>query len=384
MGNRLRPASSSMLASVDAVTDTWGGRTEFSILTKTAQLYFGADLKVESADGNRIRNMLTGPMAGKTFIDTLWQNSSIARTGIFGEWHQQLNQFKLSVSGRLDMVNASANNLSAKFKNQYPDNKNTDVNASISAGISRQWDNHWHSGIWLGRGVRSANITERYINSLQIGMDPYEMLGNPNLKPEANNQADVSIGYRSENATVQWNGYVSLISNYISSVINPDIAPIFGAPGVRQYINIKDALLYGFEFSWQQQWLPVLQQQFTVSYTYGENKSSHNPLPEIAPMDIRYRLQSKLWKNKLMPYAQLRHALKQSRVAVDFGEPETPAFTTIDIGLKTELVKKLQFTLAINNLLNKAYREHLSRFIRPGLPLNAPGRSLVLMASYSF
>jgi iron complex outermembrane receptor protein len=383
MGNLLRPASQSMQATVDAVTDTWGGRTEFTVLGKS-QLFFGADMKYETADGNRLRKMITGPMAGKTFIDTIWQNGEIARAGIFGEWHHQLNQYKLVVSGRLDAVHAKANNTSAKFIKQYADNENTDINSSISAGISRQWNNKWQAGLWLGRGVRSANLTERYINSLQIGMDPYEMLGNPQLKPEANNQADVMIGYKTTNTTVQWNGYASLVSNYISSVMNSAIAPCFGAPGVRQYVSIDEAIIYGFEFSWQQQLLPVLQQQFTVAYTYGKNNGTDKPLPEIAPMDFRYRLEAITFKNKLVPYTQVRYAVKQNRIADDFGEKVTPAFTTVDLGVKTELIKELQVTLAVNNLFNEAYREHLSRYIRPTLPLNSTGRSIVLMASYNF
>lgn len=384
MDNLLRPAAKSMEATVDAVTNTWGGRTEFTVVRKKSQLYFGADMKYETADGNRLRKMITGPMAGKVFIDTVWQNGEITRGGIFGEWHHQIFQYKLVVSGRLDAVHARASNTSAKFTNQYVENENTDINTSMSAGISRQWNNEWQAGVWLGRGVRSANLTERYINSLQIGMDPYEMLGNPQLKPEANNQADIIIGYKTDNTSLQWNGYASLVTNYISSVINPAIAPRFGAPGVRQYINIDKASLFGFEFNWQQQWSTVLQQQFTIAYTYGKNNGTSKPLPEIAPLDFRYRLEGNVFKKKIAPYTQVRYATKQSRIADDFGEKSTPAFTTVDLGVKTELIKKLQVIFSINNLFNKTYREHLSRYIRPTLPLNSTGRSVVIMASYNF
>ncbi|MBC6489588.1 TonB-dependent receptor domain-containing protein [Flavihumibacter stibioxidans] len=384
MGNELRPSAASMLSSVDANTKTWGGRTEFAVLTTRSQLYFGADMKLETATGDRIRKMITGPMAGKTFVDTVWQNGEIRRGGLFGEWYHQLNLYRLSVSGRLDLVQGSAGNPSSKFTAQYSSTDQTDINGSFSAGISRQWNNHWQAGFWLGRGVRSANLTERYINSLQIGMDPYEMLGNPDLKPEANNQADLMIGYKSGNTSVQLNAFASLVKDYISSSINPDIKPRFGAPGVRQYINIDEARLAGFEFSWQQQWLPVLQHQLTAAYTWGENKTTGKPLPEIAPMDLRYRLEGKLFRDKIMPYGQLRHSLKQDRIADDFGEKKTASFTTLDLGARAVVVKNLQLTVAVNNITDVAYREHLSRYIRPTLPLNAPGRSLVLMASYSF
>jgi iron complex outermembrane receptor protein len=373
-----------MQAAVDATTNTKGGRTEFILSRKKSQTFLGADIKYEAADGNRIRKMITGPMAGKTFTDTLWQKSQITRGGIFGEWHHQLSPYKLTVSGRLDAVYAQANNTTVKFEKQYAENENADINVSFSAGISRQWNNKWQTGIWLGRGSRSANLTERYINSLQIGMDPYEMLGNPRLKPEANNQADVVVAYKASKTSLQWNGYASVVTDYISSFINPAIASSFGAPGVRQYINIDKAAFTGFEFAWQQKWLQMLQQQLTVSYTYGKNRITGEPLPEIAPLDFRYRLETGFSKSQIMPYSQLRHVLKQDRVANGFGEKTTPAFTTIDIGVKTGFVKNLMITLGINNLFDETYREHLSRYILPTLPLNSVGRSIVIVGSYSF
>lgn len=385
MGNQLRPTSATMLMYTDAATQTTGGRTEFTVQRKKTVLYFGADGKFETVDGNRTRKMITGMMAGKEFIDTVWQNSSNTRGGIFTDLHQQLGLYKLSVAGRLDVVYAKADNLSAKFKTQYSDATATDINPSISAGISRQFSNNWYAGIWIGRGMRSAGITERFINSLTVGLDPYEMLGNPQIKPEANNQADITVAYKSEKSSVELNAFASVISNYISSVINTAVAPrITTAPGVRQYINIKDARLYGFEFSWLQQWIPELQQQISLTYVYGENRITDNPLPEISPMEFRYKLEGALWNKKLMPNLAIRYAGKQDRVAADFGEKKTSSFTTVDIGVKAIPVKNVQLSLAVTNLMNQTYREHLSRYMSSNRPLNAPGRSFVAMLVYSF
>lgn len=298
MGNKLRPGAASILTSTDAATSTWGGRTEFTITRKKSQIFAGADFKKEEIDGNRIRKMITGPNAGKVFIDTVWQNGSLVRSGLFGEWHYLMNKFKISLAGRIDAVKGETKNPSSKFKKEYNELNNSNINTSMSAGISRQWNNNWQTGIWLGRGTRSASLSERYINSLPVGMDPYEMLGNPQLKPEANNQVDITAGYKSSRTFFQWSGFASIITNYITSKINPAIAPRFGAPGVRQYINIDKATLYGFEFGWQQIWCPALKQQLTFAYTYGKNNSSGNPLPEIAPADLRYRLEGKMAKEK--------------------------------------------------------------------------------------
>lgn len=384
MGNRWRASYANMQTNVKANTRTLGARTEFSSVQKNSQIFVGGDIKQESADGDRVRKMITGPMAGRTFVDTLWQDAQINRAGIFGEWYHQIGHYNLSMAARLDVVNAQANNPSAKFSALYGDIEDTDLNASFSLGLNSIWGAKWQIGLWIGRGVRSASITERYINSLPIGMDPYEMLGNPELKPEANNQLDISVNYKAGATSIQWSGFTSLVTNQISSVINPAIAPRFGAPGVRSYINVKEALLYGFELNWQQQLFAKISQQLSIAYTYGKDNMSGLPLPEIAPMDFRYRLDAKMANNKAMPYLQVRHALRQNRIAEAFGERKTPAFTTIDMGLKVEPMKNLQFTVAINNVQNKAYREHLSRYIQSNFPLNSIGRNLVFMAHYSF
>jgi iron complex outermembrane recepter protein len=383
MGNKYRPAAKSMDANTDAATKVLGGRTEWAVTSAKSELFFGLDAKHEAEDGNRTRKMLTGTMAGKTIIDTIWQDSRMTRGGTFADWHYQLQQYKLSVSGRVDVVYANANNPSSKFKAQYNDVSNTDVNPSLSIGISRQWDPYWFTGLWLGRGVRSAGIPERYMNSLQIGIDPYEMLGNPKLKAEANHQADLIIGFKYGGASLQLNAFASMVSNYISSV-KTSIPPLFGAPGVRKYMNIDRALLTGFEFEWAQQYIPQLQHRLSVAYSYGKNDDTGKPLPQIAPLDLNYTLEGKLLQNKVMPYAQLRYVAKQDRVAEDYGEAKTPEFTTMNIGLRAEFVKNLQFSLAVNNIFDRAYREHLSRFITATKPLNSTGRSIVIMASYTF
>jgi iron complex outermembrane receptor protein len=376
--------SATVLARTDARTKNIGGRTEITLKNKHSLVFLGIDGKYENISGNRLRTMLAGPNEGKTFTDFVWQDGELIHSGLFGDLIKQAGKFKISFSARVDVVNGKPGEPAESFKALYPKLDRTDVNPNLSAGISRQWTNAWFTGFWIGRGVRSANITERFINSLPIGKDPYEMMGNPNLKPEANNQADIMITYKNENTFFEFSTYYSIVDQYISSVINTEIAPKFGAPGVRQYTNIDKALLYGFEFSWHQDWLPQLGNQLKLVYTYGQNKSADTPLPEICPFSIRYNVEGRFWSNKLMPYVNLRHSITQNRIANDFGEKATPSFTVVDIGIKAIIIKNLQTLIAVDNLFNKEYREHLSRFIPPAQPLNSVGRSLVLNVSYSF
>lgn len=385
MGNGLRPASATMLSHVFSNTQTSGGRTEFQIKKNNQTIYLGADLKYEYANGNRTRTMITGMMAGKTFTDTLWQKASLLHTGFFGHFDKTLGKYAFTLSSRLDLVHAKPNAVSVKYAGTNTNLETADLNPSISAGINRIFSQSFQAGLWLGRGVRSASITEKFINFIPVGLDAYEVVGNAQLKPEVNTQLDLILAYKNQSTSLQVTLFASSVQNFISSVVDPTLKPVVStAPGVRRFINISHARLTGFEFHWGQRAGSRIRNEFSATYTRGQNRDLDQPLPEINPFEIRNKLQADLYKNKITGYISLRHSFEQNGVSAAFSEKTTAAFTVTDLGLNIRPAAKLQFTLAVQNLFNQTYKEHLSRYINSSLPLNSPGRSWVMMASYQF
>jgi iron complex outermembrane receptor protein len=385
MGNGLRPTAASMLSHVYSNTETSGGRTEFVINKNSLNIYFGGDLKYEYANGNRTRKMITGMMAGKTFTDTLWQKANMLRTGIFTHIDKKLGRFDFSFSTRLDKVVSNANEPSKAFLNTYTTINMVDVNPSISIGANTQIAKNVQVGVWAGRGVRSASITEKYINFLPVGLDAYEVVGNPMLKPEINNQVDMILQYRNTKTNIQATVFLSSVENYISSVVNSNLKPVIPtSPGVRNFVNIAAAKLYGFEFNWGQQLQKYLRNDFSATYTNGQNSKLDEPLPEIAPFELRDRVELSSFNNKLLTSISVRYAAKQDRVSAVYKERITESFTLFDMGLKYSLIDKVQLSLDAVNILDIAYREHLSRFISSTRPMNSPGRNFILMVSFNF
>lgn len=385
MGNGLRPSSVTMLSHVFANTETSGGRTELVFRKTNSVLYVGADVKYEYANGIRSRKMMTGMMAGKVFYDTLWQQGSILRTSAFAHLEKKLGQFQLTTSGRVDLVHSKPNQPAAKTIANNALLAANDFNTSFSAGISRNFGQHFQLAFWLGHGVRSASITEKFINYLPVGLDAYEVVGNPQLKPEANTQFDLLLRYQTEKSFFQVNFYSARISQFITTVVDPNLKPVIAtAPGVRKYINVADAAMLGFELNYAQQIGAFLNQEVSFAYVRGQNKELQEPLPEINPFELKYKLMARFINTQLQPYMNLRHSFAQNRISTSFKEKATGDFTVIDLGLKVMTTKNLQLTAAVNNFFNISYREHLSRFITPILPLNATGRNWVLMISYQF
>lgn len=374
-------------AFTEAETKNYGGRIELRFDFNKSYLHSGLDYRFESADGTRERTMLMGPMSGKVLIDNVWQDAQIQRTGLFGEWHVVQPGFQFVVSGRLDFNNAKLNDPDDRFAALYEDMESNIVHPSISAGGTRMFNEKVSLGLWIGMGTRSPGITERYINHFPVGLDPYEMLGNPDLDPEFNNQLDLVIKYQSHQTRINLNAFTSILSDYISSEIREDILPVMpSSPGVRQYINVKKALMAGFEASWSQQITSFLSHDMSMAYTYGENQDTDEPLPEIPPLEFRYRLIGNFVKNTIHPEISLRSVSRQDRIATSYGENETPGFTIFNAKINWNINSLLSATGGVQNLFDEAYYEHLARSVRNAAarPIYSSGRSFYVTLTINF
>lgn len=379
MDNLLKPLDPRMMnASNDAKTRTYGGRTEGTWQYGKSKLYAGADFRMETAEGIRVREFLMGPNAGKIFYDNAWQSGQISRTGLFAEYQWRPGSLLVVFSGRLEMNHSMVNDAAEEFLAVYPDPEVMQFNPSFSLGGIRNLDNGLSLGLWLGRGQRSGSITERFINYFPVGQDPYEMLGNPEIKPEVNNQADLTFTFRrNHSASVSLDLFAAYLQDYITGVVDPSLMPrIMTSPGVRRYVNIGQAFKTGFELSWSQKLFAGLQHHLSAAYTYGQDLERGEALPEIPPLDFRYTLSGSYLKNKLRPEATLRHVLAQNRISEEFGETKTPSFTLLDAQVSYQALGFLNLRAGVQNLLDAAYYEHLNRFVATmARPIYAPGRN---------
>lgn len=381
MDNRLKD-SPPMEAETRANTKSYGGRTEGVWQFSRAKLYGGMDFRMEQATGVRKRFMPNG----NVMEDNAWQDASISKTGLFGEYQYVLQQNKFVLSARMELNRATSSDVSPEFAGIYPETGHISLNPAISLGGVHSTSGGFSAGLWLGSVSRSAGITERYINFFPVGLDPYEMLGNPMLKPEINNQADLVLSYKSDKLTAELDLFFSWLQDFISSEIDTSLdTRLPNSPGVRQYRNLDKALLTGFECRISQLLFWGLDHQLNLAFTYGENKVDNTPLPEIAPLDIHYILAGHYLQGRLIPELTLRYAAGQSRIAESFGETETPSFLLVNLEVSYRILKGLQFTAALLNLFDTLYYEHLTRSVRGTTdPVYAQGRSFNFSLSYAF
>ena len=387
MDNRLKNLDPRMMnASTDAQTNNFGGRTEGLWKKGNSKLYLGADFKQEEAEGIRTREFLLGPMAGNMLNDNVWQHGQIRKAGVFGEYNFKVQNWQMIVAGRMEMNKATVLDADPSFLEEYPDSDVTQINPSLSIGGLREISEGFTLGLWAARAQRSAGLAERYINKFSIGNDPFEMIGNPNLDPEVNNQIDLTLEWKTSNTKLDLDIFAGYMQDFISSVIDPTVPKLLpNSPGVRRFVNISNAYKTGFELNYQQHLASWICHDLAVAYTYAQDTERDEPLPEIAPLDVRYSLCGKFFDDRLRPLIKIRSVADQSRISTEFGETITPGFTLLDVDVSYTFTTHLKVQIGANNILDKTYYEHLNRStagMNP-LPLNAQGRNLYLAISYT-
>ncbi len=185
MDNFDKPTDPRMVDAVTAAkTLNYGGRTEGHWVFDSNQLYVGADFRGDKAEGERSRHFLMGPNTGNTVYDNVWQDAAINKMGIFGEFQQNFQHWQLVYASRIEYNQAKAHKPDDAFAAYYSSMSSNTINPSFSIGINRSLSSKWRAELWLGHAQRSGSLSERYINFLPIGVDPYEMLGNPLLDSE--------------------------------------------------------------------------------------------------------------------------------------------------------------------------------------------------------
>lgn len=386
MDNLLKPLDPRMLnAKTNATTYNFGGRTEGKWAFSKSHLYAGADFRKEGAEGIREREFLMGPNAGKTAKDNAWQDSYISKTSLFAEYHFKMKKTKFVFSTRLELNSADINDPTSEFTTVNGDPQVTQFNPSFSFGANRKFGSNVSLGLWVARAQRSGGLTERYINYFPVGQDPYELVGNPQLDPEINNQLDIAFSWQKKNTSLNVDVFAGYLQDFISSFIDPDVTPKLPmSPGVRRFTNIEDAFKTGFEINWSQKILANLEHQAGVAYTYAKDLERDEPLPEIAPLDFRYTLSGSFIKSKLTPQIIFRHVLEQSRISDEYGETQTPAFSLLDVRVAYQFSKSGNLTAGLNNIFDENYYEHLSRSVRGNnTPIFAPGRNAFVSVSFS-
>jgi iron complex outermembrane receptor protein len=178
--------------------------------------------------------------------------------------------------------------------------------------------------------------------------------------------------------------FYSYLQDYITGAVVPIKPYAMTAPGTRQFQNIDQAYKTGAEVRFNWQLSQKYRTEWAAAYTFAEDINSKNPLPEIAPLDLRWNFEANF--SPITLGINFRFSGQQNRINPTFGELKTKDFSVFDFNAKYSVFKSAQLTFSVLNIFDKAYSEHLSRTYSTNKTLRilAPGRSYSVGFSYNF
>ena len=396
MTNENRPNFKMVESSSPVTSKTYGGRLELGLqASPKAMIFVGVDLRTVAKDG--VRNRTVKIMNGnpldppREFTDLIWQESWLNNAGLFAESNLLINQtWDFQFGARVDYVASGANNPAPDFEELYGGiDTQTEINISANASVNYNFGDAGLVQLSLGRGQRAADLLERYINHFSVGLDAYEYVGNPDLKSEVNNQMDLTIKNVHGNLYWRTNVFYSSMRNYISAIVDetlprkymPGTEPLYS----KRFINIDKAWQSGFEAELGFKFSRALSANAGGYYTYAQNVDFDEPLAEIPPLTglaaVRFEKQQYWLEFKG------RFVARQNRVSDSFDESASPGFNVFDFLASYTPVKNLDLSLAVRNIFDTNYFEHLSRPYQnqteSGI-LYEPGRSMRIGLIFRF
>lgn len=237
----------------------------------------------------------------------------------------------------------------------------------------------------IARGFRTPNMSELASNGVHEGSVRYE-LGNQQLKSEYSLQADLGLDFTSRYVSAQ----LALFANRINNYIFTHRVAEEKEEGYLTYAYTQgDARLLGFEAGVD--FHPIHAVHFSNAFSYVDAQQMHAaPGTKYLPFTPAPKWSSELkWElshhshptiahhhttdaahrsllNNLYVAAGLDCFLKQSHIyGADDTETETPGYALLSLSAGTDLQlhgkKVAEFYFTADNLLDKAYQNHLSR-----------------------
>ena len=317
------------------------------------------------------------------YLSQEWNGWKMAG-GMNGMWQQSLNlgeeslipEYKLFDIGGYATVSKSFENLTLNGGLRY-DNRHLDFNSrnfgGFSGSVGAVWNVCRHTNIRLNmaRGFRAPNMSELGSDGIHEGTLRYEM-GNPDLKPEYSWQADLGIDFSSEFISVQAALFANRIENYIFAKRIDQIIE----EGFRTYQYTQgDARLLGFEVGFDLHPIHRVHIQNTFSYVnaqqlHAEADAKYLPMTP-APRwtsELKYEVthHGHTTLNNAFVALGLECNLAQDHYyKVDDTETRTPGYVLLSLSAGTDVnihhKKVAELYITADNLLNKAYQNHLSR-----------------------
>lgn len=183
----------------------------------------------------------------------------------------------------------------------------------------------------------------------------YQVIGNPNLKPEKSNSFE--LGFRGKNEVVSYS-VSAFKTKYTDFISQQEISGSFtpADPTIFQFINLGKVDIHGVEARAAIKVTPALSLTTGIAYTKGTSDANGTsaPLDTIDPVKVVLgaRYDAGLWG----AFADVTHVNGKSKSTIsDASYFATPSYTTLDVGTHWKPVRNLTISATLNNVFDRKY-----------------------------
>ena len=289
--------------------------------------------------------------------------------GLFGYAKKSWEATTFNLGARFDFKNIVGLQMDENGAPKFNNFSNSFSNISGAIGFTQEFNEHFNFKANLGSAFRSPNIAELSSDGVHEGTFRYE-IGNNNLKPENSYYGDLAFEFNNTTVSASIGAFNNYIDNFIFSSQLKNETTVVGGETFPLYRFIQaNANLSGLEASLTLHPAELIHFENSFSYTRGINRATNNPLPFIPAAVIRneLRLEPKLKGLKSSYFSLgLDNVFNQNRI--DNFETTTSGYSLVNLAVGTTFIlgnQPLRLNLSANNLFDKAYYDHLSRF-KPG------------------
>lgn len=347
--------------------------------------------------------------------------------GIFVEYHESVGDFvDVEIGVRADRVSARLDETPDQIQSLTPfelplgeilgsdefDQNYTLPTAYITSDL--QLLDHLTMQVGVGHSQRPPNLTELYAAEpfmfvLQNGLNT--VVGDPLLKPEKMTQFDVGLTYQTDSLLCQVGGFFGVARDFITY---ENMEVNFGEQTRLKYVNTDEAVLTGIEALAEadcNRWITLFS---TLSSLRGTDQTRNGsfatmpansgtpsvrdptqvrgffsgvpggatePLPNITPLEGRVGIRLRGSETKLRGLNvefSARLVESQNRVASSLQETPTPGYSVFDIRSFYQFVGGTRIVAGIENIGDRAYRNHLDYRSPFGIEVLQPGVNLYI------
>ena len=363
---------------------TWGLNWTNHLSMGTHRPVVGMELwqwKID--DTERIKHLASGLVG----TDSSLGNVSQVVAGAFAEDNWAVTEtLDLNMGGRLDLTRVKSDDL---YNWISPPSSGTEVSQVREGETQEDGSFQGHAGLtwqvapkWSATAVAAASYRPpdlmdrfKYV-SLGGGVSLY---GNPDLNPERSLFFETGIHYLSPRVRVSGTLFCNRLRDMITEYQVSDTRI--------EMMNLDRARIYGSELSGE--WLlgHGIRARASLAWTRGDNRSTGEALPFIAPLNTRTSL---VWEPQSSPVLngwqwELTHEWAAEQDRVPSGTSGSESWQTVDISTGYQfrfLALDHEIGLGVTNLFDEDYNNFLAT--SRGIEFKEAGTSLFCRYTVQF